>query len=102
MCCHKNEPLGFLFTKNSNKNLRVQISVIIWGWGGADNKMECPQGPAWVKHGLETDTYRDRHKGVIEPMTATKKSTTIIAKYWGNDFLLHAYYVKSGVLKFTH
>ena len=64
--------------------------------------MECPQGPAWVKHGLETDTYRDRHKDVIDPMTATKKSTTIIAKYWGNDFLLHAYYVKSGVLKFTH
>lgn len=53
--------------------------------------MECPQGPAWVKYGLETDTYRDRHKGVIDPMTATKKSTTIIVKYWGNDFLLHAY-----------
>ena len=49
MCCHKNEPLGFLFTKNSNKNLRVQISVIIWGWGGgggeggADNKWNVPK-----------------------------------------------------------
>ena len=50
MCCHKNEPLGFLFTKNSNKNLRVQLSVIIWGWGGGggggggvDNKWNVPK-----------------------------------------------------------
>ena len=64
--------------------------------------MERPQGPAWVKHSLETETYKDRQKGVIDPTTATKKSTNIIVKYWGNDFLLHAYYVKSAVLKFTH
>lgn len=51
--------------------------------------MERPQGPAWVKHSLETETYRDKQKGVIDPMTATKKSTTIIVKYWGNGFLLH-------------
>lgn len=53
--------------------------------------MERPQGPDWVKHGPETETYGDRQIGVIEPMTATKKSTNIVVKY-----------VKSGVLKFTH
>ena len=39
--------------------------------------MERPQGPAWVKHSLETETYRDGQKGVIEPMTATKKKARI-------------------------
>ena len=44
----KNEPFAFIFSKSTNKNLRVQIPVIIGGWGGggregADNKWSVPK-----------------------------------------------------------
>ena len=43
--------------------------------------------------------WRDKQRTLWYVMVFLEWS---IAKYWGNDFLLHAYYVKSGVLKFTH